>query len=112
VIPQEGWHRTHVNCELDNTTAIKYARVAVSRSLRMSRIGAKLYDWVEGTGLQLSYRHLRGIYNVEADSLSRLELEWRLQPELVARLQGIWRCSIKIDLFASRHNAQVPAYYR
>ena len=114
VIPREDWHRTHVNCELDNTTAIKYARVAVSRSLRMSRIGARLYDWVEGTGLQLSYRHLRGIYNVEADGLSRhawAELEWQLQPELVARLQGIWRCNIGIDLFASRHNAQVSAYY-
>ncbi len=97
MIPQEDWHRTHVNCELDNTTAIKYAIVAVSRSLRMPRIGARLYDWVEGTGLQLSYRHLRGIYNVEADGLSRhawAELEWWLQPELVARLQGIWRCNI------------------
>jgi hypothetical protein len=114
VIPREDWHRTHVNCELDNTTAIKYARVVVSRSLRMSRIGARFYDWVEGTGLQLSYRHLRGIYNVEADGLSRYawaELKWKLQPELVARLQGIWRCHIEIDLFASRHNTQVPAYY-
>ena len=30
VVPQKDWHRTHANCELDNTTAIKYARVAVS----------------------------------------------------------------------------------
>ena len=114
VIPREDWHRTHVSCELDNTTAIKYARVAVSRSLRMSRIGALFYDWVEGTGLQLSYRHLRGIYNVEADGLSRhewAELEWKLQPDLIARLQGIWQCRIEIDLFASRHNTQASAYY-
>ncbi len=26
-------------------------------------------------------------------------------------MQGIWRCNIGIDLFASRHNAQVSAYY-
>jgi hypothetical protein len=70
-VPESDWSRTHVSCELDNTTAIKYARVAVSRSLRMSRIGAKFYDWEETTGLQLSYRHLRGVYNTEADSLSR-----------------------------------------
>ncbi len=114
VVPRHEWHHTHVNCELDNTTAIKYARVAVSRSLRMSRIGAQFSDWVEDTGLQLSYRHLRGIYNVEADSLSRhawAELEWRFDPGLLARLQGLWRCKIQIDLFASRHNAQVATYY-
>ena len=29
VVPQDDWPRTHVSCELDNTTAIKYARVAV-----------------------------------------------------------------------------------
>jgi hypothetical protein len=51
VVPRHEWHRTHINCELDNTTAIKYARVAVSRSLRMSRIGAQFYDWVEVNGL-------------------------------------------------------------
>jgi hypothetical protein len=113
-VPHIDWARTHVNCELDNTTAIKYARVAVSRSLRMSRIGAQFYDWVESTSLQLSYRHLRGIYNVEADGLSRhawAELEWKLHPDLVARLQGIWHCTIVRDLFASRHNAQVPLYF-
>ena len=72
------------------------------------------YDWVEDTGLQLSYRHLRGIYNVEADSLSRhawAELEWKLHPDIVSRLQGIWHCKITRDLFASRHNAQVPLYF-
>jgi hypothetical protein len=26
-------------------------------------------------------------------------------------LQGLWRCTIDIDLFASRHNTQVPTYY-
>jgi len=113
-VHKSDWPRTHINCELDNTTAIKYARVAVSRSLRMSRIGAMFYDWVEDTGLQLSYRHLRGIYNVEADSLSRhawAELEWKLHSDIVSRLQGIWHCKITRDLFASRHNAQVPLYF-
>ena len=113
-VPRHRWPLTHINCELDNTVAIKYARVAVSRSLTMSRIGAQFYDWMEDTGLQLTYRHLRGIYNVEADSLSRhawAELEWQLQPTLLARRQGIWHCSVAIDLFASRHNAQTSTYF-
>jgi hypothetical protein len=101
-VSKAEWARTHFSCELDNTTAIKYARVAVSRSLRMSRIGAKFYDWEEATGFQLSFRHLRGIYNTEADSLSRqawAELEWKLDPGLFSRLQGIWHCKVTRDLY-------------
>jgi hypothetical protein len=37
----------------------------------MSRFGTQFYDWTETTELQFTFRHLRGIYNVEADSLSR-----------------------------------------
>jgi hypothetical protein len=54
------------------------------------------------------------MYNVEADSLSRqswAELEWKLHPDLFARIQGLWSCSVRVDLFASRHNAQVKTYY-
>jgi hypothetical protein len=50
-IPHKDWSLTHINWELDNTTAIKYARVAVSRCLPMSRLGAQFYDWTETTGL-------------------------------------------------------------
>jgi hypothetical protein len=46
-VPRDQWKFLHLNCELDNTTTIKYARVAVSRSRRMSKIGAAFYDWVE-----------------------------------------------------------------
>ena len=103
-VPRHLWHQLHLNCELDNTTAIKYARVAVSRSRRMSTIGAAFYDWVEQSSLQLSYRHLRGIYNTEADSLSRhawAEVEWHLDSNLLQRIQGFWRCDVGVDLFAS-----------
>jgi len=88
--------------------------VAVSRSRRMSKIGAAFYDWVEQSSLQLSYRHLRGIYNTEADSLSRhawAEVEWQLDFHLLQRIQGLWRCKLSVDLFASRHNSQATTYY-
>jgi hypothetical protein len=113
-VPQHKWNQLHLNCELDNTTAIKYARVAVSRSRRMSKIGAAFYDWVERSSLQLSYRHLRGIYNTEADSLSRqawAEVEWQLNRNLLQRILGFWHCKLSVDLFASRHNAQTEVYY-
>ena len=49
--PRDQWNSLHLNCELDNTTAIKYARVAVSRSRRMSKIGAAFYDWIVAAGI-------------------------------------------------------------
>jgi hypothetical protein len=73
-IPRDQWHQVHLNCQLDNVVAnIKYARVAVSRSLQLSRLGAQFYDWAETAQVQMSFRHLAGIYNVDADALSRKE---------------------------------------
>jgi hypothetical protein len=86
----EQWPQVHLNCKLDNAVAIKYARVAVSRSLQLSR-----------------FRHLAGIYNVEADELSRKEyqeIKWKLDSGLIQRLQRQWNCHIARDLFASRQN--------
>ncbi len=35
-IPRTQWPQVHLNCQLDNVVAIKYAGVAVSRSLLLS----------------------------------------------------------------------------
>ena len=113
-VPMDQWSQVHLNCQLDNIVAVKYARVAVSRSLALSRLGAQFYDWAENAQLQMSFRHLAGIYNVEADQLSRKEwqeIEWKLDPTVVGRLQHIWKCSISRDLFASRQNTQHERFY-
>jgi hypothetical protein len=113
-IPTDQWSHVHLYCQLDNIVAIKYARVAVSRSLALSRLGAQFYDWAEKAQLQMSFRHLAGIYNVEADELSRKEwqeIEWKLDPTIVEQLQGIWQCSISRELFASRQNTQHENFY-
>jgi hypothetical protein len=62
------WSQVHVAVELDNITSVKYGRVAVSRSLRMSLKGAKnIFDKVEETKLALSFSHIAGEKNVDAD---------------------------------------------
>jgi hypothetical protein len=113
-VPQHQWHDVHLSCELDSVVAIKYATVACSRSIKMSKVGARFFDWRERTKLQMSCRHLRGIYNVEADALSRQEwgaVEWRLDPGFLHRILKHWRCRIRRDLFASRQNTQSPCYF-
>jgi hypothetical protein len=84
-----------------------------SSSLQLSRLGARFYDWAESVQIQLSFRHLAGIYNVEADELSRKEwqeIEWKLDSDLIQRLQRQWNCHIARDLFASRQNTQHKVY--
>ncbi len=113
-VPQPKWADVHLSCELDSIVAIKYAMVANSRSLKMSKVGARFFDWRKKHGLQFSCRHIRGIHNVEADALSRREwnaTDRRLDSRTLARVLRQWNCTIGIDLFASRWNAQTPKFF-
>ena len=113
-VPRDQWSNVHLSCELDSVVAIKYAMVANSRSLKMSKVGARFFDWREQHQLQFSCRHIRGIHNTEADALSRREWnasDWRLDSQVLARVLRQWNCTIGIDLFASRWNAQSSRFF-
>ena len=113
-VPRTQWSNVHLSCELDSVVAIKYAMVANSRSLKMSKVGARFFDWREQHQLQFSCRHIRGIHNTEADALSRREWnasDWRLDSQVLARVLRLWNCTIGIDLFASRWNAQSSRFF-
>ena len=108
------WKQVHVSVELDNVTSIKYGRVAVSRSIRMSRKGASFFDKVEAVGLSLSFRHLAGERNVEADRLSRqrsTHADWRLNRGLFRKIGKVLDASPAVDLFASSQNTQLPTFF-
>jgi hypothetical protein len=108
------WKHVHVSVELDNVTSIKYGRVAVSRSIRMSRMGARFFDKVEEVGLSLSFRHLAGEKNVEADGLSRqpcTHADWKLNKGLFSKIGKVLGASPVVDLFASSQNAQLPTFF-
>ena len=114
LVPKHLWHRVHLSCELDSMVAIKHAKVAVSRSLNLSKLGALFYDWKEENQLQMSYRHLAGVLNERADQLSReawSAIEWMLNPGLFRGIQDVWDAEVYIDLFASRHNRQTTKYF-
>jgi hypothetical protein len=88
-VPEVRWSEVHLSCELDSIVAIKYAMVANSQSLKMSKIGAAFFDWRERRQLDISCRHIRGINNTEADVLSRREWnagDWRLDPGILAQV--------------------------
>ena len=108
------WSQVHVSVELDNVTAIKYGRVAVSRSIRMSLLGAKFFDRVEDSGISLTFRHLAGELNVAADGLSRqahTHADWKLNRQLFRKI-GLCLGGIPdVDLFASSQNRQTDTFY-
>jgi hypothetical protein len=52
---RQDWRETHVSVELDNVTSIKHGQVAVSRSMRMSLLGARFFDKVEAAGISLTF---------------------------------------------------------
>ena len=113
-VPQASWKDVHLSCELDSVVAIKYAMVANSRSLKMSKIGTQFFDWRERNHLQMSCRHIRGIHNGRADALSRQEwsaADWHLSPPLLQRVLRYWGCVAHRDLFASRQNTQSRRYF-
>ena len=108
------WNKVHVSVELDNITSIKYGRVAVSRSIRMSLMGAKFFDRVEAAGISLSFRHLAGELNVWADRLSRqpcTHADWKLDVALFRRMRLLLDATPRVDLFASSQNAQLQRFY-
>ena len=110
------WNKVHVSVELDNVTSIKYGRVAVSRSIRMSLLGARFFDRVEACGISLTFRHLAGELNVCADELSRrahTHADWKLDRRSFLK---IWRYldfhkAPVLDLFASSQNKQVNLFF-
>ena len=111
---QRLWCKVHVSAELDNTTAIKYGAVAVSRSINMSKKGADFFDWKESHGLSVSLRHLAGVLNCEADELSRVassHIDWHLHRWLFQRATRYLGVQIAVDLFAAAGNCQVPRFY-
>jgi hypothetical protein len=113
-VPEKDWKSVHLNCELDSVVAIKYAMVANSRSLKLSKIGTQFFDWRERHRLQLSCRHIRGIHNITADALSRQEwgeADGHLNPRLLGRVLRHWGCKVARDLFASRQNTQSRQYF-
>ena len=108
------WHNVHVSVELDNVTSIKYGRVAVSRSIRMSLMGARFFDRVEAAGITLSFRHLAGELNVWADRLSRqpcTHADWKLDGYLFRWIRKLLDATPRVDLFASSHNTQLRKFY-
>ena len=105
---------TSIRLEIDNTTAVSYVnRKGGTRSLVLCRLAQDIWQWAIHRKLNLMAVHVPGVDNIRADFQSRhfrnVTTEWMLDMDVFQGLTEMFR-PLRIDLFAARHNAQLPDF--
>ena len=105
--------KVHVHLKMDNRTAVSYIqKMGGTRSAQMLPITQEIWQFCLDREIFLSAEYLPGSLNCEADWQSRNfhdSSDWRLKVSVFKSLsQSLGPFSL--DLFASRHNAQLPKY--
>ncbi|XP_047531380.1 uncharacterized protein LOC125067046 [Vanessa atalanta] len=103
---------SRVILQCDNRTVVAYIKnEGGTRSRQLLDLTQKLLALVDHLNVVLLPHHLPGLYNTEADHLSRNRAgsEWHLTEEATTRLFNLWGIP-DIDLFASR-TAHVVSNY-
>lgn len=102
----------HICIFIDNTVAVNYINKQGGRKTLLNELTKEIWNWCISRNLWLSANHIAGKNNVDADRMSRnlnSDLEWQLNPDVFKTINSIFG-PLKIDLFASRLNAQLEQY--
>ena len=108
---------------MDNVTSIAFInRMGGTHSTALSDLAVAIWKWCLEREITIHAEHLPGKLNVRADWESRHAVwrylppnpppdssNWMLRRDVFLQLEEIWG-PFSIDLFASRTNAQLPAY--
>ncbi|XP_061466244.1 pleckstrin homology domain-containing family A member 7 isoform X3 [Rhineura floridana] len=104
----------HVLIRTDNMCVKSHLnRQGGTRSRPLQDLASLIFVWAEQHLQSLKAEHLRGIWNVTADWLSRQQVfpgEWKLHPAIFHRLQCRFG-ALSVDLFASSRNCRLPRYF-
>jgi hypothetical protein len=96
---------------MDNTV-VMYNINKKSGAMNLYHTARKIWKLSERNYLILKAVHIPGRINVITDRLSRLEMsgDYHLNKRVFQRIQRMWRCYPKVDLFASKKNRLVKTY--
>ena len=104
----------YVRLHCDNTTAISYInKFGGCRNTSMNYLSRKIWLWCIDNKASITAIHIPGIHNILADRLSRKftdNIEWGLDITIFEQLCSLCGTPL-IDLFASRLNHKLSAYY-
>ncbi|CAC5401723.1 unnamed protein product [Mytilus coruscus] len=103
----------HIGIRSDNSTAVSYIQfMGGMTSEKLETLAIEIWTWCLDRDIFLTAQHIPGKSNLQADKLSRNfsdNHEWKLSEPIFSRI-----CSQlftpNVDLFASRHNAQVDKF--
>ena len=95
----------------DNITTVCYINMMGVPSRELTEIATAIWALAFEKNICLSAKHLAGVLNVRADSLSRLSVssEWQLHPRIFAYIDQMWGPHT-IDRFSSMVTCLLPTY--
>ena len=95
----------------DNVTTVCYINMKGGPSKKLTEIATAIWALAFEKGITLSAKHLSGVLNVRADTLSRLSVtyEWQLNPHVFEYLDSLWGPHT-IDRFSSMVTTLLPCY--
>jgi len=104
---------THVQLQIDNTTAVAYiTNMGGSKSTQLNNLAKEMWTWCINKNIWVSAVHIDGKLNTSADNKSRNfsdKHEWSLSKEYFQEILSVYP-ELNIDLFASRLNNQLDVY--
>ena len=106
-------NNTHVQLQIDNTTAVAYiTNMGGTKSTQLNNLAKEMWTWCINKNIWLSAVHIAGKLNTSADNKSRNfsdKHEWALSKEYFQEIVSVYP-ELNIDLFASRLNNQLDVY--
>ncbi|KAJ8707906.1 hypothetical protein PYW07_011583 [Mythimna separata] len=105
-------HKASLYIQCDSKTAVSYLRnEGGTKSIALMDLAHQILRFVDAYQMHFVIYHIPGVYNVEADRLSRVQRlpEWHLLPQVTNLVFAKWGRPV-IDLFASRLAHVVPKY--
>lgn len=95
----------------DNVSAVSYINMQGGPAMELSRIARAMWSLALKHNIQLKAQHLKGVLNVQADTLSRLssQYEWCLHQKVYDYLNVLWGPHT-IDRFATMATTKCIKY--
>jgi len=103
----------HLLLRIDNTTAVCYINHMGGRADACNEVARQMWLWCQEKNIWITASYLPGALNVKADAQSRMfhdKGDWELCQEAFNQICSFWGQPV-VDLFASRLNHKVPAYF-
>ena len=101
----------HIQILSDNVTALAYLRHKGGPSTDLTDLAVSVWAVAAESGLTLSFAHIAGQNNQEADLLSRTpdKHNWMLNPGIFQLIDFLWGPHT-VDRFATLQNSQLPRF--